>query len=990
MLNSGKPSPIIHSAGVGGAVPVFNIGRTSSPMRTLPRPTPSAAAGKLSGILVQPTMLPSSTVKRQTMSFLQRRRYEEQQQQAERQQQQLVLRMPHTASLADGNGTRIFDKQGARDATAPSAIVAKRILDSLNELASPMEEQRRKPSAIPTREILHRIGSSIATPSSLPSVSYSDAKLSLAGSKSADVHPIASAISDGKKDSLVKVGVAVESNDKEFRFEAPPAMQDLGDNFPGTEDSSDIKFVFSPPAKKSSTNGRPSVTPKRPKSVVKEPKTPAGLGALTPKLPQMPVESEEMRKSSPAPPAVTSVTASSSVVSKDSAWARAIAANNDSVKCPACFVPNSKSAKICVSCESDLPSSEGVKSSASAQSSSGTTSWLTTPSSSAPASVGSGFTFGATVPAVVAPSSHGSTAGSTSSSFGGTASVTPALIVGGIEKSAATSHAPVSAALVPTTGFSFGVPVKAATGFTFGGPTAADSKPVSATQSSAPVVDTGFTFGNSKPSVMPVALTSIAPVPVASSLVFGAPALAKTDQPNSNGGFSVDNLKAPEPASFVVGSLGDKKSSTVAVAAPLSNGAPVFQFGTAGAGNQDNSKKRSSADVSAPPVAAVPSASSTGPVFTFGSSSKPAESAVAVPAPLGGGNQNKAALPSFQFGSGLSQLATGTPSMPSSSSTPPAPVGTTAPGSAPFMFGSTGNTSAVPSTTATTFTFAAGGTSSNVATTTSSVSKPVAPASTPFTFGTGAPPAAAPAPFMFGVAKDSRSATPPPSFQFGSGTGATGANAGARSAVSSPGMTPDSPGSTMDLGYQSGDASNLSIPPSVTSVAPNVKPFDLFGSGAGIAGQSTNAGMGIAFGQNAGVAPAFSFGGPTNNVVAATSTNPFGGPLNKSSSTGNMGSIGTAQSTASPFMFGGATSAVAPPSSGMFGSGFASAGTPAAPFGSMSAQSTGFSGNMGGSAPANPFSSTFTPELAGGGFSAGSSGPPKGRKIVRAKLPARP
>jgi hypothetical protein len=1062
--------------------PMFSMGRTSSPMRSTARPG-SSVTGKLSDILVQPTMLPSSTVKRQTMSFLQRRRFEEQQQQANQQQQQLMLRpqsMPVVHPTTSGAVVEFSQHktQALHDSTAPSAIVAKRILESLNELTSPMEEQRRKPTAVPTKDLLQRVGGTTSIPAPV-SQGFSFAASKPAAAPGPSVATTAPAQLQKKRVDTAPV----ESSDKEFRFEAPPAADDVDEAV--IQDSSDIKFVFSPPAKKSaSAAGRPSVqTPKRPKSAMKESaKTPsANVAAATPK-PSAAVTDAGKEKNKTvvaAPASSTTATEASNAPAQDSVWARAMAASADSVKCTACLVPNSKSAKICVSCETPLPGAGGSSSSGNAASAGGASSASsgTTPSSSSISSSGfsfggkptptttttgaaatGGFTFGSTAPAA-AVSTGGFTFGGPSSAATGDAAA----------KAAATGDAAAKAP-APTGGFSFGstpsagsastaAPASAA-GFSFGSTSASSSITSSSTAASSTVAPTAAASKAAEkvevsPAKPPSSTTAAAPFTFGSSNVKNDAAVPAA---KPSGGFSYsgiaagpsDSASTTKSGTFAFGTTDKNKPSSEAAATAAS--VPSFQFGGSSTDDVPSSKKRSAGSDDPQPAKApasslgifgavtpvVPSAASTAstagaPVsgFSFGGAGtvKPSEKSAATSA------QPAAAATPFLFGA---------------SSTPapaPAPAPASAPTSAstPFMFGASATTNkpataapaatpapaVAPATTAAPFMFGASGSTTGPAPAPAQAPAPGAP----FMFGasTGSAatkPAAAPAPFMFGAApasstaaatttattapstsfsfgatattpKDTRSTTPPPaSFQFG---GSATGNGG--SGTSSPGMVPDSPGSTMDLGYQSGDASNLSattMPPAASSLPSSSSAGGLFGSGSG----------GIAFGAQSGAAPAFSFGGG-----AAPAATTFG--VNKSSSSGSINTLGGSTSTGAagsqPFMFGGPAAAPTgtAPGAGMFGvapfggGGLASSlggGPGMGMVGSGLGGSGGLGGGMGSNMP-QPFSAGgassfgFDAGSAGGfsagtsgGFSAGASGNNKipGRKFVKAKLPTRP
>ncbi len=694
------------------------------------------------------------------------------------------------------------------------------------------------------------------------------------------------------------------------------------------------------------------------------------------------------------------------------------------IRCDACGVYNEKSATKCVSCEASLSSAGSDKKSEPAKASKPAVSGSIGSSgfsfggggslvAPAPSSTVGAFKFSAAPAASPAPAAGGF-------KFGASTAAAPSPGAGGFKfggSSTNTAKEPSATATSSSGGFTFGASATSKSsssttkssapsgeaesssttgGFQFGGAAKSKSPTASASSSSAP--SGGFKFGSSeKPKTSKT--TDSAPASSKPKFSFGSSSAAPASSSSSKTG-EAPTASAPS-ASGLFGNFAASSSSS------SSTPAPKFKFG---ASTDTNSvAKRGAAEVSTtePAQKRKNMGGDNGGGFSFGSSSEK-------------NKESKQDVSSFSFGSS-------------------APTATTAKAPTPgFSFGSSSDTTAAApadSSAAPKFSFGAGpsstaapslgsiptddgstkkkrrsrdddNTASSSQPTMSFGSKPSseapsAGAPAPFSFGkssTADTPAPAPAP-MFGSTPAPAPAAQVPSFSFGS-TPAPAAAAATPAAPSfSFGSTPtpapaQTPAATPSFQF---GATTTPAPP-----APAPAPFS-FGAAppAPGFGSTAPAPAPMAFGSTPSAAPNTGFGSTPAPSMNFGSTTPapsttfgstpaappaFGAPA------GGM-NFGSSTPAAAPVPFGSAAAPVP------FGS------TPAAPqpfgssattFGSSQAAAPpmapgGFGGGGFGATTPQP------PAPQGGGFSLGTGGGSSrtpgrgrsGRRIVRARRPAR-
>ncbi len=400
-----------------------------------------------------------------------------------------------------------------------SAVVAKRILDTLGEMASPLEEQRSNhpvPKVFAEVPLERKVApvvkqATIAAPIApkeskpmppppaiQPSTSVSvDRKLQKNFDDVATKSPGSSTFDGFSFGNPVPISGVDESIDdgyaKDNKRERP-------------EDS--IKFIFSPPRKVKAPSANTAAVKDMPK--------PSKVSAAVPE--SIPKPSPVV--SAPPPAAKNESSGNSQESSKPSIWNMV----SDKVKCNSCLVQNEKTADKCVACEMPLGSSAGSgKANAFASAA---------PSAAAKSTV----TWGA--PAA-APSSAGIPSFGAPISFGAPAAASTA--------AEAAESAKKDQAAAPTSGLSFSfsaVPAPAApSASAFGGAVfGAGSKPAAASAMTAEVpFSTGgsaglfqFSAPSSEKPAAPAAATSQPP-----AFSFDdTPSSGSAPAPFSSGGFS--------------------------------------------------------------------------------------------------------------------------------------------------------------------------------------------------------------------------------------------------------------------------------------------------------------------------------------------------------------------------------------------------------------------------------------------------------------------
>ena len=548
--------------------------------------------------------------------------------------------------------------------------VAKRILESIVDIKPPSEEMRRKPEAI---DLLPSSAVQQQTLMSLGGFEDKSAKIiAPLGSSASHLYgkdvQSSSAPLEKKFEFKIAENVLqpsrpinnfgssplVQSVDKEFTFSAPTPIEGSDEiDFSATSSNqNEIKYVFSPPNIRKKATLSSGATPTAAASRVDT------RNAFIPVV----VTTQKFNFSSSAKPAVETppVSFSSALDTKtvvalpsESIWAKA--AKAETVKCPACMVPNEKSAKKCVSCESDMsgPASTTVPSAApvvpawasaaSSAASSSMPSWAAAPvTTSKPSTLSSstvpgvGFVFGASAKSEdIAPATqsaaYGFSVASAPAPIAG-AAPTGGFVFGSKPAESSQDKAPLATAAVfggfaSSSGSKAAVPPASTGGFVFDA--SSDGK-------------TDFSFGGSKGKVEPKVVDSTTkpifgafnwapPASTSSIFSFGAAdsklteeteAASKPSNKPSNepvaAGFSFGSSHTSDLPKFASGSNSDEKTTGT------TSSAPVFAFGsTSNTASRASSTPVFSFSSAAPASAAPASANALTPSLVFSSVSAP-------------------------------------------------------------------------------------------------------------------------------------------------------------------------------------------------------------------------------------------------------------------------------------------------------------------------------------------------------------------------------
>ena len=518
-----------------------------------------------------------------------------------------------------------------------SSVVAKRILDTLGELTSSLDEQRQKPKTAnlammkpipsgPSIAAVEKPTTSIELASSAPPVVNQKPEPKVVSF--AETTPVS------KKSSFhAKPTPRPRIVDSEFTFDSPKPIAGLDiEELEPEESSGKIKFTFSPACKSTTAEKRrKSLDAKRRQSLESADSTttpiPSPVAAV--KSPIKSVAETVL----PTPAASTAP----AVEPEKKGFNESIWKRPNSVKCEVCLVQNDQSATKCVACESPLGSSSAATAAPVAGppklpswAASSASTPAATPSTAAPASSAassSGFVFGASASTAPAPSSASFSFGTPS-----TSSVPSAATSTGFSFEAPSSATP--AAVSSTTSAST---LTAASGFVFGASTAASKAEASET-----VKPVSFSFGaTAPPSATPTASvpTSVS-TPAPLSFSFGEttsavkPAAAVSEISNktpASFGATITTEPSSKPPASTSSSFGATITTEPSSKPPAST--PSFTFGAASTTASD----AKASVVSTPSfgfgadagtsVVAAPASTAPAVSFTFGASSSAATSA---------------------------------------------------------------------------------------------------------------------------------------------------------------------------------------------------------------------------------------------------------------------------------------------------------------------------------------------------------------------------
>ena len=531
-----------------------------------------------------------------------------------------------------------------------SAAVAKKILETLNGLSTPMEEQRAKPMAISWDNDVKSPAESRhapATPHPVKSamhVSFKDNASPLASTpaaasakvtipeKQASAPPSTAKMDSPFVHSSIRqkpeptptfkvtpaVPVVAPASDEEFTFEEPMEVSGVEDQVKETRDPAtgtlkrsllnaaatddySVKYAFSPPGKAPKVEIPVSVVSKAP------------VAAATPVAPKAAaVPAEKAAPATAAPPASSGT----------GIWA--LSAINDGVKCGVCMSKNSKGATKCASCESPIggdskpaaapasaPTSAPIKATAAPPASSGTGIW-------ALSAINDGIKCGV----CMSKNSKGATKcascespldsaaataekpapAAASSGFGAPATTT---VPGTISKSGFTFGAPVATKPFNSEPAPASAPAAGAisgSGFTFGAPVAAPATSTPATSTTSAGDSTATKSGFSFPSFGTAPASSGADSTKDATAGF-APAVTKPAAAATSGfGFppapaAVEATKEAPKAGFTFGAAPAPAPATIGFGTSMpSFGAPATTAGTSlpsfGTSNSFSSGKR--------------------------------------------------------------------------------------------------------------------------------------------------------------------------------------------------------------------------------------------------------------------------------------------------------------------------------------------------------------------------------------------------------------